>query len=94
MNPINPNLSDEINKNILDSELKGGVWLKDVQEGQRIIVRTKNTRYIIDRLPKADMIFGNEKYCPHAREVQHSWFYLGRFDAQDEIHRIGHALGV
>ena len=36
-----PNLSDEINKNITQSEEDGGIWLDKVQIGATVIVETK-----------------------------------------------------
>jgi hypothetical protein len=58
-----PNLSDEINKNISESELAGGVWFKDLPRGSVVKVQTRNTLYTIERREDGDYISGNGRYC-------------------------------
>ena len=59
-----PNLSDQINKNLSQSEKDGGVWLKDVPSNCGIEAHTKNTVYQIRRLGEGWEIKGNLTYCP------------------------------
>lgn len=59
-----PNLSAEINNAIADSELQGGVFLKDVPVGKKLIVQTRNTTYTIEVCEDGTYIYGNAKYCP------------------------------
>lgn len=61
---IHSNLGIDINKNIVASELNGGVWLKDMPVGTRILVQTRNTLYTIDVTEKGESIFGHAHYCP------------------------------
>jgi len=59
-----PNLSDEINNAIVESELEGGVFLDKVAVGKKLLVQTKNTLYTIERREDGLYISGNAKYCP------------------------------
>ena len=59
-----PNLSDEINNAIAESELEGGVFLDKVAVGKKLLVQTKNTLYTIERREDGLYISGNAKYCP------------------------------
>jgi len=61
----NPHLTDEVNSAIVKSEIDGGVWLKDLEPGVRLLVRTKNTTYFIEMGEERTLeIWGNQKYCP------------------------------
>lgn len=60
----NPNLSDELNRNIAQSEIEGGVYLNNLKVGAILHVRTKNTLYVIEKVDDGYMISGNPKYCP------------------------------
>lgn len=58
-------LSDQINNNIAESELQGGVWLKDLPTGTSLRVTTrKNTRYLLEHREDGWWISGNKHYCP------------------------------
>lgn len=59
-----PNLSDEINNAIVESELAGGVFLDKLAVGKKLQVQTHNTLYIIERREDGLYISGNAKYCP------------------------------
>lgn len=63
-----PNLSDEINKNIMDSELEGELYLKKIPVGKSIKVTTRNSEYIITRIKEPTFldftIVGHPRYCP------------------------------
>ena len=41
------NLSDEINRNIIRSEIEGGVYLRDLPEAAKLEVQTRNRYYTI-----------------------------------------------
>ena len=63
----NPNLTPEINAAIHESELMGGVFIKDLPVGKTLKVRTQNTVYFIDRVsegPEGLTIQGHPRYCP------------------------------
>jgi hypothetical protein len=59
-----PNLSDEINSNIAQSEIEGGAYLNNLGLGEVLHVRTKNTSYTIERREDGFYISGHPKYCP------------------------------
>ena len=68
----NPNLfrplpvfSDEINSNIVQSEVEGGVYLKDLPEGHELVIRTENRSYHVVKQAKSTvLISGHPKFCP------------------------------
>jgi hypothetical protein len=60
-----PNLSHEVNRNIVQSEIEGGVRLEDVQPGSRLQVTTRNTRYQLVVLKEnMALMTGHPLYCP------------------------------
>ena len=42
-----PNFSDEVNRNIVQSEIEGGVCLDDLSEGALLDVKAQNRSYTI-----------------------------------------------
>lgn len=60
----NPNLSPEVNTAIRKSEEDGGIWWKDVEKGQRALVRTKSRTYVVEQREDGTYISGHPKYCP------------------------------
>lgn len=60
-----PNLSDEVNRNIVQSEIEGGVYLDDLSEGVVLRVETQHHWYtIVIRSRGQDLISGHPHYCP------------------------------
>jgi len=62
-----PNLCQELNDVIAESELQGGMFIKDLPVGKTLKVRTQNTVYFIDRVsegPEGLTIQGHPRYCP------------------------------
>ncbi len=59
-----PNLSDEINEAIAESELAGGAYIDKLAVGKKLQVQTRNTTYIIEKREDGLYISGNAKYCP------------------------------
>ncbi len=60
-----PNLGDEINHNIVQSEVEGGVHLDDLGEGMVLEVETQHHEYtIVNRGGGQALICGHPKYCP------------------------------
>jgi len=60
-----PVFSDEINRNIVRSEVEGGVYLKDLPKGSELEVETENRAYRIR--VEADskvLISGHPRFCP------------------------------
>jgi hypothetical protein len=67
--PFRPheNLSDEVNHNLVQSEIEGGVRLQDLKPGSMLRVRTQNTCYEIVVLHGGSAyLSGHPVYCPQA----------------------------
>jgi hypothetical protein len=65
MHQDNPHLSKEINDNLRDMELNGGIWYSKLPIGSRVEVVTKNTRYQIEKRSEDEsFIQGHSQYCP------------------------------
>lgn len=59
------NLSDEVNRNIVRSEIEGGVYLDDLPRGAALEVETQNRSYkIVNRGQGQALISGHPKFCP------------------------------
>lgn len=60
-----PNLSNQINSNIAQSQIEGGVFLKDLRVGSGLEVTTDSRTYIIRKTaPESYAISGHPKFCP------------------------------
>jgi hypothetical protein len=65
-----PNLSDAVNRNIIDSEIEGGVWLNRMPIGSLIEVQTLNRIYSVIYLGDGEaMISGHPEICPEPVKV-------------------------
>ena len=66
-----PYLSDEVNHNIIQSEVDGGVHLPDLVPGSVLFIQTRNRVYRMVVLDgRKALISGHPEYCPHPAEVQ------------------------
>lgn len=64
-NPIHPNLDPLTQTRIVQSEIEGGVFLRDVPDGGKLEVETKSRVYTIHKIADRDYrISGHPKYCP------------------------------
>jgi hypothetical protein len=60
-----PNLSDQINSNVIQSELEGGVHLRDLPPGAVLEVQTCQRWYtIVNQGDGEALISGHPEYCP------------------------------
>ncbi len=60
-----PNLSDQINGNIIRSEIEGGVYLRDLPDESTIEVETQNRWYTLTVLQDSQaLISGHPEFCP------------------------------
>src|SRR5436305_10630069 len=60
-----PNLADGVNGNIVQSEIEGGVYLKNLRPGAVLVVRTQNHAYTIEYQGwDQAMISGHPVFCP------------------------------
>ena len=66
-----PNFSDAINRNVLRSEIEGGVNLYEVPPGTVLEVETRNRVYtIVHKAWGKVLISGHPEFCPDPVEVQ------------------------
>ncbi len=60
-----PNFSDEVNRNIVQSEIEGGVHLDHLTEGTTLRVETQHRWYTIVLLGQGNaLISGHPEFCP------------------------------
>lgn len=60
-----PGLSDQVNHNIVQSEIEGGVFLDALPEGATLEMQTENRRYrILNRGRGQVLISGHPEFCP------------------------------
>ncbi len=62
---LHPNLSDEVNHNIVQSEIEGGVYLEDLALGSKLEVQTQHRWYTVVNCGDGwALISGHPTYCP------------------------------
>ena len=60
-----PNLGDEVNRNIVQSEIEGGVFLNDLPSATVLQIETQNHCYTAVLVDEGSvLISGHPKYCP------------------------------
>lgn len=64
-----PNLSDEINNAIAQSEIEGGVFLKDIPEGKEVDIETQNRHYTLVKRNGKVLLWGHPVYCALPIEI-------------------------
>jgi len=65
-----PNLSDEVNHNIVRSEIEGGVFLEDLPSEAVLEIQTQNHCYTAVLLGDGSvLISGHPQYCPQPVQV-------------------------
>ena len=65
-----PGLDDRINRAIVQSEIEGGVWLRDLPEGTELEIQTENHNYtLIYRGAQEALLSGHPKFCPEPTPV-------------------------
>ena len=66
-----PNLSDEINRHIIQSEVEGGVDLRDLPPGSVLAIQTQNRFYTVVSLgDDTALISGHPEFCPDPVQVR------------------------
>ena len=66
-----PAFSDEVNRNIAQSEIEGGVHLDELSEGAVLNVETQHHWYtIVNRTAGQALISGHPNYCPEPVPVR------------------------
>ena len=65
-----PNLSDDVNRNFVQSEVEGGVFLNDLPPATVLEIETQNHCYQVVLLGDNNvLISGHPKYCPEPIRV-------------------------
>jgi hypothetical protein len=65
-----PNLSDEVNRNIVGSEIEGGVSLGDLPPSTVLEIQTQHHRYTAVFLGESQvLISGHPEFCPEPVQV-------------------------
>jgi len=65
-----PNLGDEVNRNVAQSEIEGGVFLHDLPPATVLEIETQNHCYQVVLLDDNNvLISGHPKYCPEPTRV-------------------------
>jgi hypothetical protein len=65
-----PNLSDEVNRNIVQSEIEGGVLLSTLPPSTVLQIETQNHRYTAVLLGGSEaLISGHPEFCPEPVQV-------------------------
>jgi len=65
-----PNLSDEVNRNIVQSEIEGGVFLEGLPRNTVLQIRTQHHFYTALLLGEGSaLISGHPQYCPEPVQV-------------------------
>jgi len=60
-----PHWSDEVNNNVAESEIEGGVYLEALFEGAVLDIRTQHRWYTIVNYGRGRaLIWGHPEYCP------------------------------
>ena len=66
-----PHLGDGVNRNIVRSEIEGGVYLKDLPRETRLTIETQNRSYTLIHEGGGDaLISGHPRYCPQPVRVR------------------------
>jgi hypothetical protein len=64
------NLSDEVNRNIVESEIEGGVFLNDLPPATVLEIQTQHHSYQVVLLDDNEaLISGHPQYCPEPIRV-------------------------
>jgi|SRR5436190_7709935 len=67
---VNPHLCDSINRNIVQSEIEGGVYLPDLPSGVTVQVETRNHTYTLVSCGEGNaLICGHPQFCPEPVKV-------------------------
>jgi len=68
---VSPHFSDRVNRNIIQSEIEGGVYPNDLPRGSALAIQTMSRVYELVLLGDgAALISGHPQFCPEPVEVQ------------------------
>jgi hypothetical protein len=61
----NPHLGEQVNRNIIQSEIEGGVYLRDLPIDGRLEIQTANTSYTLAKRGDGSVLLsGHPDFCP------------------------------
>jgi hypothetical protein len=67
----NPHFADAVNRNIIQSEIEGGVHMRDLPQGSIVSIHTLNHVYKMVVLDEdTALISGHPAFCPDPTEVR------------------------
>jgi hypothetical protein len=67
----NPHFDDRVNRNIIQSEIEGGVHMRDLSPGAVVSVQTLNHLYrVVVICEDTALISGHPEFCPDPVEVR------------------------
>jgi len=69
MDTPHPGLSNQINSDIAQSEIEGGVKVADIAIGAVLHIQTQNTAYTLERREDGLYLSGNQRFCPEPTKV-------------------------
>ncbi len=65
LSTLSPNVADSINRNVVQSEIEGGVYLPDLAPGTAVEIETANHTYkLVNCGYGVAMLSGHPRYCP------------------------------
>ena len=65
-----PNLADEVNRGIIQSEIEGGVFLSDLPPSTVLEIQTMHHRYTAVLLGGSEaLLSGHPEFCPQPVQV-------------------------
>lgn len=59
----------DLGKNVEFAENTPGIKLDDIKTGEKFMISTQNTEYVLEKRDDGLYLSGNEKYCPTPRKV-------------------------
>jgi hypothetical protein len=66
----NSSFAQDVTRGIVRSEIEGGVYMSELQEGEVLVVETENRSYRIElRAGRAAFISGHPTFCPRPTRV-------------------------
>lgn len=65
---VSNGLSDEVNSNIVQSEIDGGIYVADIKVGMKLHIQTQNTLYTLENVDGNLLISGHRQFCPTPTE--------------------------
>ena len=90
-----PNLSDAVNRNLIGSEIEGGVFLDRLRPHCVLQIQTRHRCYTAVMLGGSQSVdFGSSGILPGTDLGSHRRINLGRFHAETALCRSGDAPGV